>query len=317
MSHACVYGPVPSRRLGRSLGVDLVPFKICTYDCVYCQLGPTTLRTLDAGPWVSEGDVLRDLDLRLSRCGRVDFITLAGSGEPTLNRDLGPILRAVQRHAGLPVAVITNGSLLGRPEVREALMAAEVVMPSLDGATPGMFQRINRPHPGLSFDEMLEGLATFCGEFKGQSWLEVMLVAGLNDGDDHLEALAQRIAQIRPTRTDLNTVVRPAGEPGIAPVSREMLERVQARLPGPVEIIAPSTGLPVGQGQDGGGLQAGILELLARRPCSLQDVSAGLGCAPNEALKVLASMLEQGRIECVEEGGQRFFRGRSGGGALR
>ncbi|RPI46755.1 MAG: radical SAM protein, partial [Bacteroidetes bacterium] len=176
-----IFGPVPSRRLGMSLGVDLVPHKVCSLDCVYCECGPTTKRTLDRKEYVLYGKVTEELDHFFIENPDPDFITFSGSGEPTLNTRIGDVLHFIkQKKPAIPVAVLTNGTLLGRKDVRDELMEADVVLPSLDAATPEVFRRINRPAHGLDLDEILEGLVSFRKEFRGEMWLEIFIIPGFN-----------------------------------------------------------------------------------------------------------------------------------------
>ena len=154
-----VYGPVPSRRLGRSLGVDLVPLKTCTYDCVYCQLGRTTSKTVRRGRWVDPEAVGAQVRDKLS--SKPDVIALAGSGEPTLHAGIGAVIDGIKAITDVPVAVITNGSLLGRPAVRRELAAADIVLPSLDAPSEELFRRVNRPHESLHLADLIDGLVSF------------------------------------------------------------------------------------------------------------------------------------------------------------
>ena len=173
-----IFGPVPSRRLGRSLGVDLVPFKTCTYDCIYCQLGRTTNKTIQRKEWVPLDDVVTELETKLS--SQPDYITLSGSGEPTLYSRTGELIDRIKAVTNVPVAVLTNGSLLWNQEVRARLMNADLVVPSLDAGDEAMFRAVNRPHEDISFERMLQGLIDFRHEFQGKYWLEVFLLAGHN-----------------------------------------------------------------------------------------------------------------------------------------
>jgi len=174
-----VYGPVPSRRLGRSLGIDLVPFKVCTYDCIYCQLGRTTDLTLERKAYVTAENIMAELAPILTAADRPDYISLAGSGEPTLNSAIGEVIRRIKQQTEIPVAVLTNGALLWMAEVQQALLAADLVLPSLDAGDDGLFQKINRPHQALSFERMIDGLAAFTRRFAGAVWLEVLLLKGM------------------------------------------------------------------------------------------------------------------------------------------
>ncbi len=174
-----VYGPVPSRRLGRSLGVDLVPFKVCTFDCVYCQLGRTTIKTLERKEYVSAADVLDEVKRKLAEEDNPNYITFAGSGEPTLNSRIGDLILRIKDLTDIQVAVLTNGSLLCTKEVQDDLMAADLVIPSLDAGDEQLFRYVNRPHENISFDRLVDGLVDFTRRFPGQVWLEILLLEGV------------------------------------------------------------------------------------------------------------------------------------------
>jgi wyosine [tRNA(Phe)-imidazoG37] synthetase (radical SAM superfamily) len=205
-----VFGPVASRRLGRSLGVDLVPFKTCSYDCIYCQLGRTTCKTVERREWVPMDDVLDELKQKLT-C-RPDYITLSGSGEPTLHSRLGEVIEHIQAMTDVPVAVLTNGSLLWQKEVREELAVADVVLPSLSAGDAFEFVVLNRPEASLAFEQMVEGLVAFRREFTGQYWLEVFLLGGRAPIEDHVKQIAAWVKRIGPDRVQLNTASRPPAE---------------------------------------------------------------------------------------------------------
>ena len=208
-----IFGPVPSRRLGRSLGVDLVPYKTCTFDCIYCDLGRTTRKTVSRQSYVSPEEIQGELELTLSVLEKKpDYITLSGSGEPTLNTNIGEIIRRIKEITSTPVAVLTNGSLLSSNEVRRDLSEADVVLPSLDAITPALFEYINRPHPSLKIEEIISGLIQFRKQYRGQIWLEVVFCRGVNDDKEEIEKLKGVIERIQPDRIQLNTPVRPPAE---------------------------------------------------------------------------------------------------------
>ena len=193
-----IYGPVPSRRLGRSLGIDFVPFKTCTYDCIYCQLGRTTNKTTQREAWLSAEIIIDQLKNKLHT--KPDYITLSGSGEPTLFSTIGEIICRIKEITDIPVAVLTNGSLLWLPEVRNSLMAADLVLPLLDAGSDQLFRYINRPHRDISFNRMPEGLVKFRDEYSGKYWLEVFLLSGVTTVEAHINMLAHCIRMICPGR---------------------------------------------------------------------------------------------------------------------
>jgi len=289
-----IYGPVPSRRLGRSLGVDLVPHKTCSFNCIYCQLGPTPQTTLERADYVPVDEVVAEVRARLGEGVAVDYATLGGSGEPTLHLHFGQIATGIRAAGSVPVALLTNGSLFHLPDVRAACADVDLVLPSLDAGDEETFRRINRPHEGLALEGLVDGLARLRREHAGQMWLEVFIVEGVNSSDEQVQAIARCIERIDPHRVQLNTAVRPPAEEGVRPPSAERLEQI-CRMLGPrAEIIAPVRDfapLPGAAAQ-----KAEVLALLQRRPCTLEDIAGGLGIHPNEAVKCLRALLDEGAV---------------------
>jgi wyosine [tRNA(Phe)-imidazoG37] synthetase (radical SAM superfamily) len=294
-----VYGPVPSRRLGRSLGIDLVPYKICTYDCIYCQLGRTTHRTVVRRAHVPADAVMAECAAALATIERPDVICLAGSGEPTLNSAIGHVIRGLKQCTDLPVAVLTNGALLWQKEVQEDLLAADLVLPSLDAGDEALFQRINRPHPALSHARMVGGLAAFTRHFAGEVWLEVLLLAGLTDTQAAVARIADQVETIRPARVQLNTACRPPAETIAAPVSAGRLQALAGLFPCPVDIVSHDVRDAASAPLAGRATETDIMALLARRPCTAEDVARGLGLHINEALKHLEALATVHRLRRV------------------
>jgi len=293
----CIYGPVPSRRLGFSLGIDIIPSKTCSFDCIYCQLGPTTQKTLQRKEYVSWKKILSQIKDVLSSGQRVNYITFSGSGEPTLNTALGRLIREIKKITSIPVAVLTNSSLLSRESVRKALKEADLVVPSLDGVTQEVFTKINRPHPSLKVEQIIEGLKKFRQEFKGSIWLEIMLVKGVNDSPSHISKLKEVIEEIKPEKVQLNTVVRPPSEEFAHPLSLKELEKIKNILGKNCEIIAEfrkKKQTPLEEN-----LELAILSMIRRRPVTLSDISTSLGKNKNEIIKCINLLLEKGKIKAV------------------
>ncbi len=201
-----VFGPVPSRRLGLSLGIDPIPLKTCNWNCVYCQLGRTKPLTNDRKVYIDPEEILAQTKdaLEAHEPGEIDWITFVGSGEPLLHASIGPMVREVKALTDLPVAVITNASLLDLKEGREGLANADAVMPSLDAGSPELYRRINRPHPDITFERLLKGLVAFRREYAGRLWIETMLVRGLNDTEPALADLARAFGRIQPDEVHIN-----------------------------------------------------------------------------------------------------------------
>ena len=306
--HRFVYGPVASRRLGFSLGVDIIPFKTCSLDCVYCQLGSAGKATIRRGSWFPPEEILAQIKAALGSGQRIDVITFSGSGEPTLSRDIGRLIRAIKRMTRVPVAVLTNGTLLTRKDVRRDLAAADIVVPSLDAVTAAAFRRVNRPHASLDNRKIIDGLVRFRDEFAGELRLEVMVVKGVNDSPASIRALKAAVARIRPDRIELNTVVRPPAEPGARPLGAAALAKIRAELGPKAEIVASFAGQE--QAPASGGLEPAILATVGRRPQTAADIAAALGRHRDEVLKTLASLLARRRVRKTVHGGRTYFAGR-------
>ena len=304
MSH--VFGPVPSRRLGFSLGVDLLKPKTCTMDCVYCELGRTTDKTVTRARFVDPEAVLIELEERLRTCPRVDFITVSGSGEPTLSIDLGRIIEGIRRTSDAPVAVLTNGSLLGDPAVREELGGAAVVAPSLDAVSPEAFEAVNRPHSVLDPARIVDSLVELKRDFAGEVWLESLFVSGANDCPGEVGRIAAAVAAIGPDRVHVNTIARPPADSAVRPVEAARLAEISARLGPRAEIIAQSVRqprLPVG-----GDLAEIVVAMAERRPVTVRDVATATGKSMTDAAEFLSALADEGRLELVLHGETMYYR---------
>jgi len=302
-----VYGPVLSRRLGRSLGVDLVPFKICSYDCIYCQLGRTTNKTVERKEYVPTKNILEEVERKLSAGDKPDYISLAGSGEPTLNSGIGDVIAKIKHLTDIPVAVLTNGSLLWDSEVRDALMAADLVLPSLDAGDERLFRYVNRPYAEIAFEYTVAGIATFARRFPGEVWLEVLLLGGVTEIPAEAEKIATAVRRIQPARVQLSTATRPPAENFAFPVSSDQIIALKDCFPAPVDIIGR---------EDREGAQSAvsthvrdedIVALLSRRPCSLTDVASGLGIHVQEAIKHLEALIAAGKVKTAVAGRRSFY----------
>jgi wyosine [tRNA(Phe)-imidazoG37] synthetase (radical SAM superfamily) len=224
-----VFGPVPSRRLGRSLGVDLTPYKTCSQDCVFCQLGRTPKKTLTRHEYVPMEEVLDELGEWFKRDGKAQYVTLSGSGE---------VLRFVRKRSPIKAVLLTNGSLFHQPEVRKEALQAHIVKVSLSAWDQTSYGWVNRPHPDIEFKRLIEGQKAFRKEFKGKMWIEVFLVAGMNSSPSNVAKIAALADLLEPDRIHLNTAVRPPAEDFVAPLSRERLASLCQLFRAPVEVIA-------------------------------------------------------------------------------
>lgn len=285
-----------------------MPLKTCCFNCIYCQLGPTPATTLERAEYAPADEVVKEVKARLAEGPPLDYITLGGSGEPTLNSSFGAVAERIREFAHVPVALLTNGALFYLSEVRAACNAIDVVIPSLDAGDEETFQRINRPHPDLTLEKVARGLAALRDEFAGEIWLEVFLVLGMNTADADVEALRLQIGRIRPDRIQLNTAVRPPAEEFARPVPEARLEQIREMLGPAAEVIADLEAL--GLAPDMAATMQDVLEMLRRRPCTLEDIATGLCIHQNEAVKYVQQLLKDGELVEARKGGRAFYRAR-------
>lgn len=304
----CVFGPVPSRRLGRSLGIDPIPLKTCNWNCVYCQLGRSVPMTNTRREYIPRAVIVAQLDraLALHRPDEIDWITFVGSGEPTLHSGLGWLIRAAKARSNRRVAVITNGALLYLPEVRRELSAADAVLPTLDAGTPVLYHKINRPWPDLTFERVIDGLASFRREYRGLLWIEVMLVKGLNDSEEALHAIAAALSFIRPDQIHLTLPVRPPAEPWVQPADEAGLQRALKILGRTAQVVRPASGAVDLSGS--ASLPEAILGVITRHPLREADLQRALGCwTPEQIRGALSELAASGRAQIVTRYGERFW----------
>lgn len=300
-----VYGPVPSRRLGLSLGVSPIPKKTCNYACIYCQLGQTDHMTNTRQKYFPVKDILDEAKAVIEGGTAFDVITIVGEGEPTLYADLGDLIRGLKRLSEKPVAVITNGALLYDERVQEALLEADLVLPSLDAADEGVFKRINRPHGSLKFDQVIEGLRQFSQKYKGQLWIEIMLVKGINDDEAAISGLKVLLETLRYDRLYINTVVRPPAEPEVEAVAPEVMRKAVDILGGtPIDLLE-SEGFHSDIEDD----REAVLSIIKRHPMNQFEIEAFLerrGCG--EVKGVLNALRRDPLVASVRYKGYETFR---------
>ena len=291
-----------------SLGVDLIPHKICSLNCVYCECGRTTNLTHDRKEYVPVKDVFSELKDFFNNNPDPEYITFSGAGEPTLHSHIGKVLEFIKElRPGIPLAVLTNGSLFSDPAVREELLQADLVMPSLDAATDADLRKINRPLRSFTNDKYIQGLIDFSNEFEGEIWMEVLILPGYNDDMDNIRALKEALLKIQPDRIQLNTLDRPGTVEGLRAATGAELEKiVRYWALENVEIIAP-----VQERQDMKSyrtdVESAILETISRRPCTLQDLERILGLHINEINKYLSVLEESGNIETTQQERGLFY----------
>ncbi len=205
-----VYGPVPSRRLGRSLGIDPLPLKTCNYQCIYCQLGKTTNFTNELRNYYPKDEIIVEIEEAIKQNkNNFDYITFVGSGEPTLYKDLEELILKTKTFSNKPICVITNGALLHNEEVIKALLHSDIVLPSLDAGDEKSFIKINRPHPDIDFESVIQGFIDFRSLFKGKFWIEIMIMRAINDSKKELLKIKEKIELIKPDKIDINIPIRP------------------------------------------------------------------------------------------------------------
>jgi len=297
-----IFGPVPSRRLGMSLGVDLVPHKVCSLNCIYCECGKTNNLTVERKEYVSFDEVCKELDHYFSNNPDPDYITFSGSGEPTLNSRIGDILEFIKtKKPEVPVAVLTNGTLFSDKKVRDELLKADLILPSLDAASESAFEKINRPENSIEIDKYINGLIDFSNEYSGKIWLEVLIIPGFNDDTEDLKLLKDAIGKIKPDRIQLNTLDRPGVIDNIYAVSRSGLQEIADFLAFENTEIIASTKSRKNTKSYRKDIEAAIMETIFRRPCTLDDLVKVLGSHINEINKYLDVLESEGKIKTMRQ----------------
>lgn len=304
-----LFGPVRSRRLGRSLGVDLVPLKVCTYDCPYCQVGATTTRTLERREYVPVDGVLAEFDRWLSSDGQADCVTLAGGGEPTLHSRFGEVIDAIGSRSSLRRILLSNGSLFSLPEVRSAAVKADVVKATLSAWDQESFEKAHHPHPDLRFAVFIEGLKAMRQAFRGEYWLEVFAVPGGNDSPEQMARIAALARSIAPDHIHLNTAVRPAQDGHTLPVPVARLEAF-ARLFTPVAEVVGVAAAPAQSPPDSRPAEAladRILSLIQRHPSTVEDIVSVLGLPAGDVEAAVAGLVGQGLLRREHRQSRDYF----------
>ena len=299
-----LFGPVPSRRFGRSLGVDLTPFKTCSFDCVFCQLGRTPKKTVVRKEYVPIDAVLVEIKSWLETDGDADYITLSGSGEPTLHSGFGKVLKFLKENM-IPSALLTNSSMLRFPEVREAASYADIVKVSLSAWNQHSFEWVNRPHQQLQFNQIVEGQKEFRAQFSGELWMEVFLVAGMNSMPENVKNIAAQIKEIKPDRIHLNTVVRPPAEDFAAAVPKDSLEALAGLFDPCAKVIAEFS---TDYAKNVRANEETILSMLQRRPCTIAQIAKVFGMHINEVSKYLGKLMRGNHICAVHKKNTVYYK---------
>ena len=304
-SYRYLFGPVPSRRLGLSLGVDLNPAKVCTENCVFCQVGRTTELTSERREWVPTADVRGEFDRWTAAGRRTDYVTLSGSGEPTMHTGFGAVLRHVKAAGPYRTALLSNGSLMWRPEVRRDAAEADVVKVTLSAWDEDSFARIHRPAAGITFERLLEGERALREEFRGQLWVEVMLLPGYNDAPAQVRAIAERVASVRADAVHLNTTTRPAQAGVEVPRVPEAWMRTVSTWFSPAAEIPAFTGQAVSSASMS---DAALMDLLARHPIAVAALAESAGVDAAVVERRLAPLVAAGKLAIEAHDGVRMAR---------
>ena len=298
-----IYGPVASRRFGRSLGVDLTPYKTCSLDCVFCQLGRTRYKTIERKEYMPTGGVLSEIENWVENDGYADVVTLSGSGEPTLHIGFGKVLENLKHHS-IPTVLLTNGTLLDIAEVREAAIKADTVKVSFSAWNQPSFKWLNRPHSGLTFNRLKEGIKRFRSKFKGQLWIEVFLVGGINAMVSDVEKIAVAVKEIKPDRIHLNTAVRPPAEDFVAALPVERMKEFTCLFNPPAEIIPE---YHIHSSKKIHADEYGILAMLKRRPSTMKQIEQTFSIHINEVSKHLGYLMRKGYIRTNFKNGKVYY----------
>ena len=303
-----VFGPVPSRRLGKSLGIDPIPLKTCNWNCVYCQLGRTRPLTYKRQEYFPRHEIIAEVEQAIAahKTGEIDWLTFVGSGETTLHAGIGWLIRQVKSLTTLPVAVITNGSLLYLPEVRFELSPADAVLPSLDASNIKLYRKINRPHPEARFNRLVDGLAAFRKEYQGKLWIEVMLVQGLNDTPDALSEIAGLLKTIKPDEVHILQPDRPPTEIWVHPADEQGLLNARTILGDIARVVQPAIGLFDLNGSKS--LVDAIIGIITRHPMQEHELVKSMNrYSPGNVITTLADLANSGKAQVVDRYGVRFW----------
>lgn len=303
-----VFGPVPSRRLGQSLGIDTIPLKTCNWNCVYCQLGRSEPLVNVRKSYFPREAILAEIKTALTQHADddIDWLTFVGSGEPTLHRDIGWLIAKTKTLTSKPVAVITNGSLLYLPEVRQALLPADAVLPTLDAGTAELYRRINRPHPELTFERLVDGLIAFRKNYRGKLWVESMLIHGLNDSESALNDLAAVLSRIKPDAVHINLPTRPPVEDWVHPADDEALLKARAILGNIAEVVHPISGTFDLSGYNN--VVDAIISIITRHPMRESELKRALSqWTAGDVDAALVALEKSGKAQTLQRYGVRFW----------
>jgi wyosine [tRNA(Phe)-imidazoG37] synthetase (radical SAM superfamily) len=300
-----LFGPVPSRRLGLSLGINIIPHKVCNFNCVYCEVGRTTNLINDRRSFYNPDEIEKDFRENYEKMGKFDFITFSGSGEPTLNKDIGRLIRYVKSFGIAKIAVLTNGSLLNLADVQEDLMDADVIIPSLDAANQEAFKKINRAHGSLKIGDIINGIKEFREKFHGEVWLEVLFVKDFNDSPKDIEDLKRAVKFISPHKFQIGTIDRPPAEENIKRLTNYELMHIYSKLKDlNAELIKPFADKNMDFHEF---LELSIAKMVSIRPCSKEELMDVFGANDEDISRILNKLFDEGKISQKVYEGKNFI----------
>jgi len=309
MEYKYLFGPVPSRRLGLSLGVDLVPLKTCSLDCIYCECGRTTELIIDRKEYVPTEEVIKELDHYLKKTPELDYITFSGSGEPTLHNKIGEIVSFLKsNYPDIKIALLTNSTLLHNRSLQNEIINIDLLLPSLDAVSEDIFKKINRPSVDITVIKMIDGLIEFRKKFKGLIWIEMFIIQGINDSDKEIELFKETLTNIKPDKIQLNSLDRPGTESWVSKSSEDNLIKIKDLLsPLPVEIIAKyqKGTRPLFEQEN---IEKKILSILYRRPCTIEDIQKITGLKAVEINKYIQILIATRAIFVDEQERGLFYK---------
>lgn len=307
MKYKYIYGPVPSRRLGISLGIDPIPLKVCSFNCIYCEVARTTLLTIERKEYISSEEILLELKKFLKESNQhIDYITFSGSGEPTLNSKIGYMIKKIKKFTNIPVAVLTNASLLYLEDVRDELLNADLVKCTLDAAEEKYFKRINQPEQYLTIRRIVNGIIKFSETYKGKLLIEVMLVRDVNDTEENYHALHKVLKRIKTDKVQINTVVRPSAFGFAKSLTDQELDFARKIIESNAEIIKPlDRKTNKAYRAD---LEEAIIDSIAIRPQTIDDLANGLGAHRDEILKYIELLTGEEKIIEIDLKGEKFYK---------
>jgi wyosine [tRNA(Phe)-imidazoG37] synthetase (radical SAM superfamily) len=303
------FGPVPSRRLGQSLGVNNIPPKACTYSCVYCQIGKTEELSIERRAFYRPEDLameVRDKVAEVQKRGtRIDYLSFVPDGEPTLDINLGRHIELL-KPLGIKVAVLTNGSLINLKDVQEDLAKADLVSLKIDAATKHAWRRIDRPHKSLDLTTIQEGMSEFAQRFKGELITETMLLKGINDTDVEIQTIAGFLAQLKSLRAYISIPIRPTAVKGTLPASEEALAMAYHIFAENIAVVEYLMGYEGNEFGFTGNIEDDLLGITSVHPMREDSVREYLKRAGAD-WKVITNLIERGSLRNVEYQGKNFF----------